>query len=164
MANRIEEIISGQGTCVPISQEIESLAQAHASRLIKNLSKPSIEKKETSAVPDYATIDLRSVIHQEERTVGTEDLLLRIAKQLKLPEKLDELKFSKKEIAIALGSIIARATFPASESSTHSRLISQIGLGELLNIDFASTSLNHFYKISDQLLGHKNGVWQWEEA
>jgi transposase len=31
-------------------------------------------------------------------------------------------------------------------------LIGQSGLGELLDIDFASTSLNHFYEISDQLL------------
>ena len=158
LANRIEEIISGQATCLSLPQKIESLAQTHASRLIKNLAKPSIEKEETSAVPDYATIDLRSIIHQEARTVGTEDLLLRIAKQLKLPEKLEELKFSKKQIAMALGSIIARATFPASERSTHSRLINQSGLGELLDIDFSSTSLNHFYEISDQLLGHKKGL------
>lgn len=155
LANRIEEIVSGQATCVPPSEKIEILAQAYASRLVKNLAKQSVNKKETSAVPDYATIDLQSVVHQEARTVGTEDLLLRVAKQLKLPEKLEELEFSQKQISVALGSIIARATFPASERSTHSRLISQSGLGELLDCDFASTSLNHFYQISDQLLKQK---------
>ena len=86
LANRIETIVSGQTTCVLPSQRIESLAQAYASRLIKNLAKPSVDKKETSAIPDYATIDLRSVVHQEARTVGAEDLLLRIAKQLNLPQ------------------------------------------------------------------------------
>ncbi len=155
LANRIEGIISGQTTLALPSEKIESLAQSYASRLIKNLAQPSIDKGETSAVPDYATIDLRSVTHREARTVGTEDLLLRIARELKFSEKLAELNFSKKQIGIALGSIVARATFPASERATHSRLQNQSGLGELLDMDFSSTSLNHFYEISDDLLRHK---------
>ena len=160
LANRIEEIVSGQKTYVTPPEKIEKLAQLHASRLIKNLVKPAVDKGETSAVPDYATIDLRSVVHQEARTVGAEDLLLRIVKELKLPEKLAELNFSPKQSAIAIGSIIARATFPASERATHSRLIHQSGLGELLDIDFGSTSLNQFYEISDQLLRHKKELEQ----
>ena len=155
LANRIEEIVGGQLVCFVPDKKIESLAQAYASRLIQNLSKPVIETKKTAAVPDYATIDLHSIVHQEARSVGTEDLLLRIAKQLKLPEKFEELAFSKKQISIALGSIIARATFPDSERATLSRLMNQSGLGELLDIDFTSTSLHHFYEISDQLLRHK---------
>lgn len=158
LANRIEAIASGQETYLTATQEIESLAQTYASRLIKNLAKPYLSEKETSAVPDFATIDLGSVVHQKARTVGVEDLLLRTAQQLKLPEKLRELKFSQKQISVALGSIIARASFPASERATRSRLIDQSGLGELLDIDFGSTSLNQFYKISDQLLRHKKDL------
>jgi len=160
LANRIEEIVSGQTTCIYPVEKIELLAQTYASQLIKNLSRPAIKQEETASVPDYVTVDLRSVITQEARTVGVEDLLLRIAKQLKFPEKLAELNFSQKQIAVALGSIIARATFPASERATHSRLISHSALGELLDIDFASTSLNHFYESSDQLLLHKKELEQ----
>ena len=160
LANRIEEIVSGQTTCALSSPKIENLARLHASRLIKNLAKPTFDKGETAAVPDYATIDLRSVVHQEARTVGTEDLLLRIAKELKIPQKLTELHFSPKQVSIAIGSIIARATFPASERATHSRLTYQSGLGELLDIDFGSTSLNQFYEITDQLLRHKKALEQ----
>lgn len=158
LANRIEAIINGQTTFLVPEQKIEKLAQMYASRLINNLAQPVIDNKETASVPDFATIDLSSVVHKEPRTVGSEDLLLRIAKELKLPEKLTELKFSRKQIALALGSIIARAAFPASERGTHSRLASQSGLGELLDIDFGSTSLNLFYKISDKLLRHKKGL------
>lgn len=160
LANRIEEIVSGQATCALSTENIESLAQTYASRLVKNLAKPAIDDTETAAVPDYATIDLQSVVHREARTVGVEDLLLRIAKQLKFPEKLAELNFSKKQIAIALGTIIARASFPASERATHSKLINQSGLGELLDIDFAETSLNQLYDISDQLFRHKKELEQ----
>lgn len=161
LANCIEAIVNGQITCVRCPEKIELLAQTYASRLIKNFAKPVIHEKETTAVPDYATIDLRSVVHQEARTVGIEDLLLRIAKQLKLPEKLAELDFSSKQIAVALSSIIARAAFPASERATHSRLISQSGLGEMFDIDFAAIPLNHFYDISDQLLRQKKELEQY---
>jgi transposase len=137
--------------------EIEKLAQRYASRLIHNLAQPA-GKKETSSVPDLATIDLRSVVQQEARTVGGEDLLLRIARELKLPEKLAELNFSPKEISIALGSIIARATFPASERATRSRLAYQSGMGELLDCDFGTISLHRFYKIGDLLLRHKDAL------
>lgn len=159
LANRIEEIINGQA-CLFLNETIESLAQEYASRLIKNLAKPVIHEKETAAVPDYATVDLCSIAHQKARTIGTEDLLWRIAKQLQLPEKLAELNFSPRQIAIALGSIIARATFPTSERETHSKLIHQSGFGELLDVDFSSTSLNQFYDISDQLLRHKKELEQ----
>jgi transposase len=157
LANRVEEIVSGQTTCALPEPKIEKLAQMYASRLVKNLAQPAVDK-ETASVPDFTTIDLQSVVHQEARTVGSEDLLLRIAKELKLPEKLSELQFSSKQIAVALGSIIARATFPASERATYLRLASQSGLGELLDLDFGSTSPNHFYEISDQLLRHKEAL------
>jgi transposase len=152
LANRIEEITNGQTNCFPIAERLESLAQIYASRLIKNLSQPVAEEKATAAIPDYTAIDLQTVIHQEARTVGAEDLLLRVAKQLKLPEKLAELNFSEKQIALALGSVIGRAVFPASERATRDRLIDSSGLGELLNVDFSLISLNQFYESSDQLL------------
>lgn len=159
LANRIEEILSGQNSLFLPEQKIEKLAQMYAARLVKNLSQPAVHK-ETASVPEYVSINLKSVTHEEARTVGSEDLLLRIAKELKLPEKLSELHFSSKQIAVAIGSIIARAVFPASERATYSRLIHQSGLGELLEVDFNTTQLNHFYEISDQLLRHKDAIEQ----
>jgi transposase len=155
LADRIEQIMCGQAVLITLDPKIESFAQTTALRLIKNLAQPAGEK-ETSAVPDVVSIDLATVTAQEARTVGSEDLLLRVARELKLPQKLEEIGFSSKEVAVALGSIIGRAVFPASERATHSRLIHQSGLGELLDIDFARTSLNHFYEISDRLLNHKS--------
>lgn len=86
MANHIEAILTGATTCLLPPKKLESLAQTYASCLICNLDQPNMDKEETDAVPDYATIDLKSVVHQEARTVGVEGLLLGIAKQLKLPE------------------------------------------------------------------------------
>ena len=141
LANRIEEIVNGQPSLFPSTPRIETLAQRYASRFIKKMSQP-VDNKVDISVTDLATIDLNSVTHQEPRTVGGEDLLLRIAQELKIPEKLKELNFSAKETAVALGSIIARATSPASERATQSRLIDQSGMGELLNFDFNTASLH----------------------
>lgn len=155
LANRIEEIATGQKTLLAYPEKIESLAQRYATRLIRNLSKPLPEQKETASVPDYTALDLNTISHEEARTVGTEHLLLETAKQLKIPEKLKECKLSDKQVKIALASIIARAAFPASERGAYLWLLSQSGLGELLEIDFQSIPLNRFYEISDILLKHK---------
>ena len=157
LANRIEEIVNGQPSLFPSTPRIETLAQRYASRFIKKMSQP-VDNKVDISVTDLATIDLNSVTHQEPRTVGGEDLLLRIAQELKIPEKLKELNFSAKETAVALGSIIVRATSPASERATQSRLIDQSGMGELLNFDFNTASLHSFYHVSDQLLKHKDAL------
>ena len=157
LANRIEEIANGQTSLFPQSPHIETLARKYASLLVRKLAQP-VEDKERAPTPELMTIDLRSVIHQEARTVGGEDLLLRIAQELKLPEKLAELNFSHREVSVALGNIITRATSPASERATRSRLIHHSGMGELLNFDFDTTSLHNFYHISDLLLKHKDAL------
>tara|TARA_B100000959_G_C14951959_1_gene612246 strand:+ start:199 stop:2019 length:1821 start_codon:yes stop_codon:yes gene_type:complete len=155
LADRIEEIVTKQGRLFECPKKIESLAQSYASQLINNLSKPSTNEKPTATIPDYVTIDLNSFSHAKARTVGTEHLLLETAKRMKIPEILKALNFSEKQVKVALASIIARAAFPSSERATYSRLIGQSGLGELLQINFETLSLNQLYKISDQLLKNK---------
>ena len=51
-----------------------------------------------------------------------------MADQLRLSKQMGMLGLSEKEIALGLGTIIARAVFPASERATHSWLIHNSGL------------------------------------
>ena len=81
-----------------------------------------------------------------------------MAHQLKLPEKLQKIGLSKTDVAVALGSIIARAASPNSERSTYHWLRHHSGLGELIDFDFNNISLNKLYQISDTLLSHKNSL------
>lgn len=159
LANRIEAIISGQATCVFPLAKIESLAQTYASQLIRRLS---VEEPELPAhhqePPDLATIDVTSIEQCEPRTVGAEHLLLQMTDQLQLSKKLSSMGLSEKEVALGLGTIIARAIFPASERATHSWLVQNSGLGELIDFDFQKTSLNDLYRISDVLLKHKDVI------
>jgi transposase len=155
LANRIEEIFLGSPSLFSCPNEIEQLAQEYASQLIRRQSSPQVPES-TAQTPDYRSIDIASIEQQEPRTVGAEHLLLHFALQLELPKKLKNLGLSEKEIALSLGTIIARAVFPASERATHEWLTKRSGLGELIDFDFNQTSLQQLYKISDLLLEQKD--------
>jgi transposase len=158
LANRIEEIIVGSSSILPCSEKIETLAQTYASQVVHRLSSlenqtKTQDKEELS--PEFVSIDINSIEKLEPRTVGSEHLLLQMAHQLKLPEKLQQIGLSKTDVAVALGSIIARASSPNSERSTYHWLRHHSGLGELIDFNFNHISLNKLYQISDTLLSHK---------
>lgn len=138
LAQRIEEIIQGQQTLVPYSAEVERLAQLYASQVIRRLSEVDAGEKSPSSSAEFVAIDINTIEHSEPRTVGTEHLLLQMAEQLQLTDKLKELGLSPTEVAMALGSIIGRAVKPDSERSTYAWLCKNSALGELVDFDFQS--------------------------
>lgn len=161
LAQRIEGIILGENPLFPYPEYIERLAQSYASQVIRRLSSPkdiSECDQDKSLEQEFVNIDINSIEKFEPRSVGAEHLMLEMAHQLELPKQLGELGLSKKDVSIALGSIIARAVFPDSERSTYNWLCNNSGLGELLDFDFNHSSLNKLYKISDELLSHKNAL------
>lgn len=164
LANRIEEILGGIQNLLTYSEKIENLAQKYARQVQHQLSaknQSSDENQETVATPaDLHTIDINTIEQQEARTVGAEHLLLHMIDQLKLKSKLQDLGLSHKEVALALGTIIGRAAFPASERATHEWLQERSGLGELIDFDYQTTQLDHLYRVSDTLLKHKDVLEQ----
>jgi transposase len=157
LAQRIGEIIAGQHPLIPYSETIERLAQIYASQVIRQLSEVVIQPTSISTT-DFVTIDINTMEKSEPRTVGAEHLLLKMAEQLQLSEKLQEFGFSETETAIALASIIARAARPDSELATYNWLCRDSGLEELLDFNFRKSSHNRLYQISDKLLIHKNAL------
>jgi transposase len=158
LARRIEEIILGKQNLINHSETLESLAQQYASQLILRLSN-SKENAETDAElssKDFVTIDVDTIEKSEPRSVGVEHLLLKMSHQLQFSTKLTELGLSPTEVAIALGSIIARAANPDSEMATYHWLCNNSGMGELLDFSFKKVSHNRLYQISDKLLMHKD--------
>lgn len=158
LANRIEEILSGIIPFIPPSEKIESYAQKLASELRDQLLAKTSKASEPLKTQDLQTIDLETVEQIEPRTVGNEHLLLHVANELELAKTLKRLGFSEKQTSLALGSIIGRAVFPASERATHKWLQERSGLGELLDCNFGSSHLDHLYQISDLLLEHKKEI------
>jgi len=59
-------------------------------------------------------------------------LAVHAIQQVSLSEKLSELGFNQHQLAAALGNIVGRMAFPASERATHFWLQHHTSLGELL--------------------------------
>lgn len=161
LANRIEEIIYGQSSLLVATEKIETLAQAFAAKWINTHSTEPAEKEPPE---EFKTIDLNTIEQSEARSVGAEHILLHLVNEIELPKKLRQMGMAEKEIKLSLASIIARAVAPASERATLYWLTHHSALGELIDIDFRTISLDSFYKISDQLLTHKRELEHYLEG
>ena len=131
LVERIEDILGGRQSLLPYPEPVERLAQLYASQLVRRLSdssEPSTDTQSAKTEPDFIAIDVNSIEKLEPRTVGVEHLLLQMANQLQMSEKLKELGLSATKASTALGSIIARAAFPDSERSTYYWLCNNSGI------------------------------------
>ena len=158
LADRIEEIISGQATLIEPEPHIEQTAQEIAKRVVHRVSHLHVPQQES--IKDYQEIDINTVETQNIRYVGAEYLGLKVAKELNVDKLFGELKFNRKQIHTALGSIIGKLVAPGSERSTHKYLRTQSGLDELIGCDFQQLSLNQLYQISDKLVKNKDVIEQ----
>lgn len=161
LAQRIEGIIKGEQPLLPYPDPIERLAQGYATQIIDRLSTSNdrhLLQKNEELEPEFVSINVNSIEKSNPRSVGAEDLMLKMANQLELPKQLKKLGLSATDASIALGSIIARAVYPDSERSTYAWLCNNSGLGELIDFDFNNSPLGKLYKVSDTLLRHKNAL------
>jgi transposase len=125
------------------------LAQRYAAQI---LASRCARARDTDA---FESVDPDTLELVRPRRVGIEQLALQGLTQLAVRDKLVELGFKRHQLAAALGSIVARMAFPASELATHGWLQQRSGLGELLGYDFEAMGLDRLYQVSDQLWKHK---------
>jgi len=154
LADRVEEIMSGQGVIFECEPHIEKMAQNIAKQVIRRTANFTEHKQEQ--IKDHQEIDINTIENQNIRSIGPEYLGAETAKELHLDKVLKELKFNNKQINTALGSIIGKLAAPGSERSTHKYLQNISGLDELLGCDFQQLSLNQLYQISDKLVKKKD--------
>jgi transposase len=161
LANRIEEIISGQQRLVDLPQPLEDLAQQYARRIIRKQVQatpaPPVQQ-ETQAAQQWERVDLNSLSQSEARTIGGEAVAYHAFKELGFPRILKECGFGEEQIPLVTLLVIGRLLHPGSERDTAlwAKLIS--GLGELLGADFQHLSNNILYRISDLLVEHKESI------
>jgi transposase len=156
LANCIEEIITGQRPLIDYPKAIKTLARRYARKIIREQS--SVIDTREDIPPDYATVDLNSVDNEEARTVGAEHVVYQTIKELEIDRKLMDLGLDKHQLAATLGVIAGRMIVPGSERSTHYWLQNVSAFGELMGVDFSNLSLDRVYKVSDQLLKHKDAL------
>ncbi len=154
-AQRIEQIVSGQGDmmAVGLDRQWETAAQRYAALVIR--ARARLGEGVGSEEPDYHRVDVDSLELMRPRSVGIEHVALETVRQVGLGRKLEELGFSRVQLGVAIGTLVARMAAPGSELATHAWLQHHSGLGELIEQDFATLHRMQLYRISDQLFKHK---------
>ena len=156
---RIDQILSGQGSFLPETPLIETLAQRYAARLVA-LSAPAASVPERVEA-QYEEVDIASLELVRPRSVGVEHVGLAALSWLEMPRVLETVGLNKVQRAAALGSIVGRMAAPGSELATRRWLTERSALGELLDTDFDAMPLMRFYRVSDLLVRHRQAI---EEA
>ena len=159
LSQRIENIITGQQSLLPLTDNLETEAQRIASLVIKKHAKPLIYDNKKDQV-QYREVDISTIENSDIKTVGSEHLAYETAKKINLIRILSECGLSEKEINSAMATIIGRLIAPGSEVSTVNYLRNNSALDEILATDFSNLHKNKLYKISDVLIKHQNEIEQ----
>jgi hypothetical protein len=155
LANRIEEIISGQKSFLMPSEQIESLAQHYAALLIqkgmRSLPVPVTE-------PVWETVNLKSQSQSKFRTLGGEMVGCWAFEKLGLPRLLTDLGLNEAQVAHATLLIIGRLLHPDSERETAIWARDISALGDLVGTDYRHLSNNALYRVSDRLYAQHDKI------
>ena len=154
LANRIEEIIAGQQVLLTPPPHIESLAHYYAGMLRRKEMQSVLAPEQ----PDWETVDLNSLSQSEVRTIGAESVAWHAFNRLGFPQILSNLEFSQEQIDRAALLVIGRLIHPASERETAYWGKEKSALQELIGTDFDHLSNNTLYRLSDQLLKHRDEI------
>jgi len=154
LANRIEEIVYAQASFMPPPSHIESLAQHYALML---------RRKEMRSIPEpheaaWETVDLNSLSQGEFRSIGGEAVAYKAFQRIGFPEILAGLGLKKEQVDQAALLIIGRLLHPASERETALWGQEMSALGELLGTDYQRLSNNALYRLSDELVKHRDEI------
>lgn len=153
LANRIEEIVTGQESFIASPPHIEPLAQHYAGML---------RQKEMASVPvaspeaAWETIDMNSIGTSDFRSIGGEIAGKWAFEKLGFPALLSGLGMNKEQVAQAALLIIGRLLHPDSERETALWGRHMSALGELLGADYEHLSNNALYRISDRLRANRD--------
>jgi hypothetical protein len=154
LSSRIAQLLSAQEMLfsVELPTELEARAQRYAAQILAS------RKVSPEDQGEFESVSVDSLELVRPRRVGVEQLALHALMQLKLDEKLKALGFNRHQLAAALGNIIARMAFPASERASHEWLQQRSGLGELIGYDFEGMGLDRLYQVSDLLWKHRDAL------
>ncbi len=159
LADRIEELVYGQRSCLSVPDQVEQLARHYANMIIRTefLRTPSEEgpKRKPS---EFATVDWMSLETTQCRTMGAEYVGCSMFRALGLERLLRKLGFTAEQIQVAMLAIVGRLVHPGSERQTREWAQSLSGLEELLGTDFRHLFHNALYRIADLLLEHKPAI------
>ncbi|HBL53031.1 MAG TPA: hypothetical protein DDZ34_03055, partial [Syntrophaceae bacterium] len=102
LANRIEEIVTGQDALFAYPEDIETLAVRYARKVINYQGEPG-GRKEKAFDPDYHRVDIDTIDNERSRSVGAEHVVYETIKSLGLTDLLMALGLNKPALDAAIG-------------------------------------------------------------
>ena len=154
LCRRIDEILNGQA---PLLDDVPEAVEAEAQRIAAQLLARG-RAGDTEAARDLVTVDVDTLSLARPRSVGVEQVGLWALQRLGLVELLAGRGVNAALRTAAVGSIVARLAYPASERATHAWLAERSALGELLEVDFETTGAMQLYRASDALIKHREAI------
>ena len=154
LCRRIDEILNGQA---PLLDDVPEAVEAEAQRIAAQLLARG-RAGDTEAARDPVTVDVDTLSLTRPRSVGVEQVGLWALERLGLVELLAGLGVNAALRTAAVGSIVARLAYPASERATHAWLAERSALGELLEVDFETMGAMQLYRASDALIKHREAI------
>ena len=154
LCQRVEQVLDGRdGLLDDVPHDVEREAQRIAAQL---LARGAAAGAGPADAVQAVAVD--SLALARPRSVGVEHVALWALRQLGLPALLAELGVNAALRDAALGSIVARMAFPASERATHRWLRERSAAGELLGVDFETMGAMQLYRASDALMAHREAI------
>ncbi len=157
LCTRIEQILAGQGSLFPLTDDIEQEAQNYAALLVTK-DGASERQDENGSRCDYQEVDVNSLELVRPRSIGVEHVGLAALEELNMPQILADAGLNKVQRDTAIGSIIGRMAEPGSELATYGWLTERSGLGELLAVDYTGMPLIRLYRTSDLLVKNRQTI------
>ena len=156
LANRIEELLTGQRRLFPLDENIEALAQHYKKLLVHKKMAENDEFNQSEQ--DFQRVDVNAIASSEGKSIGAEHVGLEAMKQLGFFKLFRQLKFEKRVMDLAALLIIGRLVHPSSERELKRYAEEESGLDELLQTDFSHLANNALYETSDILFSHKHRI------
>ena len=155
---RVEQITSHQKELFPVDipEEIEVEANRIAAQL--QVRRSEHVEKDSSVETDLQSVDINSLEMVRPRSVGVEQCALWAMEQLDLTDILASVGFTRPQMVAAIGSIVGRMAMAGSERATYKWLTRRSALGELIGVDFETTSQMSLYRASDHLVKNKQRI------
>lgn len=135
-------------------EKVEALCQKYVEQL-RQAEKEEKDKKKAQGIEE---IYVDKTTTSDVREVGAEWLCYQASNQLLLPEYFSTFGWSQEDTSLALGQIISRAVYPASELKTSRWLKENSALCELLGMEYSDVTKDRLYAMAHKLYREKSGL------
>lgn len=110
---------------------------------------------------EIETVDMQTLKNKDIREAGAEWMALQAVRQLGIDGYLSSRNWSDQDISLAMGHIVSRAIYPASELKTLRYMQENSAVCEFCGIDASALTKDRLYSISKRLYKEKSGLEQY---